>query len=77
MDEVNDSICGLHVTMTGIGETISPIVASILNKLYGFTTAFNYYSSFLISYAILYIIICGSSSICLKSKSENEIVKVI
>lgn len=56
-EELNNIISSLFVTSTGVGETIGPILASVLTEIYDFRVSQELYATALAVYAVLYIVI--------------------
>jgi MFS family permease len=56
-EELNNVISGLFVTSTGLGETVGPILASVLVEIYDFRSSQELYATALLCYAALYLVI--------------------
>lgn len=59
---IENTTSGLFITFQSIGETVGPILNSMLVKYYGFMRAFEIYSSYLMVWCLMYFLFCGNFS---------------
>lgn len=57
---IENTTSGLFITFQSIGETLGPILNSMLVKYFGFTRAFEIYSTYLFAWCVLYFVFCGN-----------------
>jgi MFS family permease len=60
---IENTISGLFITFQSIGETIGPILNSMLVKYFGFRRAFEIYATYLMIFFTLYFFFCGHYTI--------------
>ena len=59
-EALENTISGLFITFQSIGESIGPMLNSILVQYYGYRHAQEYYALYLISFCLLYFFFCGN-----------------
>ena len=72
LEELNNYISGIFVTMTGVGEFIGPVLGSTLNHKYGFREAQDIYANIIIVFAILYFLSVGNLRIFIRTAKERQ-----
>lgn len=72
-DILENTISGLFITFQSIGESIGPILNSVLVEYFGFMRAYEFYCLYLFSFCVLYFALCGHFNICSDCKNSNEV----
>ena len=58
-EELDNFISGLFVLVTGAGESIGPILSSVLYDQFGFREAADIFAFIIVVYAVIYFFFCG------------------
>ena len=59
-EELDNFISGLFVLSTGVGESIGPILSSVLYDQFGFREAADIFAFIIIVYGLIYFFFCGN-----------------
>jgi hypothetical protein len=68
---VNNETSSLFVTSTGLGETLGPVISSVVNHYHGFTAAQDFFASFSMCFCLMYFFLGGG--IYIFAYTEKEI----
>jgi len=71
-DELNENISGMFVAAQGIGETLGPVLGSVLASTYGFDNSQDIIGAYLAVFLMAYIIFCGRYLCVRRHKHKNE-----